>query len=101
MYWAGSAGGAFLDEWCLNIKIITPAIPKSTRAITTSMIMSSVLLLPPLSEEPELLVPVVLWVVVVAVAVAEAVGEAVAEGLAVAGDVIAADVMARRFTPVV
>lgn len=64
------------------------------------MIISSVLLFPPLSEEPELEVPVVVpWVV--AVAVAEAVGEAVAEGLAVGGDVIVAAVMVRCFTPVV
>ncbi len=96
------AGGTCLDERCINIKIITPAIAKSTRAIATSMIMSRVLLFPPLSEEPELVVPVVVpWVVVVAVAVADADGEAVGEGLAVGGDVIDAAVMVRCFTPVV
>ena len=91
------------------MKIITPAIAKSTSAIAISTMMSSVLFFPPLSEVPELvlsavpeLVAVAVVVVVVAgVAVAVAVGDFVAVGFTVGGDVIGAAVMVRCCTPVV
>ena len=89
------------------MKIITPAIAKSTSAIAISTIMSSVLFFPPLSEEPELVLSVVPELVVVAVtvaacvAVAVAAGDFVGVGLTVGGDVIGAAVMVRCFTPVV
>jgi hypothetical protein len=59
----------------MNIKIITPAIAKRTSANATSTTMSSELPFPPLSDEPELVLPVVVPEVVavetcVAVAVA-------------------------------
>lgn len=85
--------------------MITPAIAKRTSAIAISTIMSSVLLFPPLFEDPEFVLPGVVELELVAVAegvaVAVALGVAVGEGIAVGGDVTAAVVMVRCFTPVV
>lgn len=89
------------------MKIITPAIAKSTSAIAISTMMSSVLLFPPLSEELEEVLPVVSELVVVTVAVAACVavtvaaGDFVGEGFTVGGEVIGAAVMVRCCTPVV
>jgi hypothetical protein len=96
-----------LGERRNNMKIITPAMAKSTSAIATSTIMSKVLLFPPLFEESELVPVVVSEVVVVAAGVAVetrvAVGEdeGEGEGVAVELGIVTAAVMVRCFTPLV